>query len=140
MAHYLFISGAHIACPVFYFGNTIIEYCRQIQYRSVESSVCHFDSSCSYDGVVAFEDWDDPIFIRIVSNNHLTCLQFLFSVFANLLWTTLTLVPLWKIFTSPHFPDHAGICLSRFERLSEIMVTNAGWHKGELLFSCPSRK
>ena len=43
------------------------------------------------------------------------------------------------LFTSPSFPDHVGICWSRFGRFSHVMVAFTGWH-GALVFSRPNRK
>ena len=44
-------------------------------------------------------------------------------------WPLRSLVSLWKVFTSPSFPYHIGICLSHFECFSQVMVALIGWHE-----------
>ena len=44
-------------------------------------------------------------------------------------WPLQSLVPLWQIFASPSFPDHVGICLSRFERFFQVIIAFTGWHE-----------
>ena len=58
-------------------------------------------------------------------------------------WPLRSLVPLWKVFTTPSFPNHVGICLSRFERLFKVIVAFTGWYEwmnDALAFSRPSKK
>ena len=49
--------------------------------------------------------------------------------FCTCFWLFRTLVQLLETFTSPPLPDHDGICLSRFEWFSQILVTLTGWHE-----------
>ena len=45
------------------------------------------------------------------------------------IWSVRYLVPLWKVYANPSFPDSVSIGLSRFEEFSQVMVAFTGWHE-----------
>ena len=127
-----FVSGANIAGPFFILRNTIIEDWRQFHYRSVEFAMCHLDSRWLYDAIVAFENFDDMSHLVFTSFHWIIYHPHKFPFFQisyMFFWPLWSLIPLWKIFTCSCSPDYFGICLSRFEGFSQVIVLFIGWHK-----------
>ena len=86
--------------------------------------------------------WFVPSCTHSVSQSHLLAIRVLaFYQVSHMFFCSLqSLVPLWKVFASPSFPDHVSICLSHFEWLSQVMVSFTECMNGALAFSRPSNK
>ena len=120
--------GADIAGSTFDLENTIIEYCRQINYKSVEFDMRHFDYCWSHGAFVAVEDLghSSPLYKHLCTESSTISTFFQYSQMC--FWPIQSLFPLRKIFTIPSFPNDVSICLSFFEGLFQVMGTLTGWH------------